>query len=1172
MSLNSLSNQSRVTNRQMIGIGAGLAVAGGAGLAFFAKATSTAIEYNRQAALTLTQTQGLGITLKQVEQVGIDVAKGISAPFDQMQESLYDIFSSMDIGRGAQAIKNSKTLLADFSKAAVAGQVDLQTAARATIAIMNAYELEANDVRKVNDFMFQLVAKGVGTYDEFAKAIGRSIPSARRAGQTYQTLGGVMAFLTRNGQSAAMAATSAGRAMDSLTKGPVGERLDAMGISIRTTTGEFRQINDVATDLGKHFRNLNLTGPQVAATMEAIFKGAGGTIQARRFWDLAVKNFEQLNSLTKDVTQNTGALAKAYDTMAATPAQRIQALKNAWEIFNVEIGRVFIPIAMTAMDWLQQMLGAFQALPEPIQKTAIALLAVTFAAAAIGGTVMILTALVKMSGGMRLLSASFGILKDAINGLLLRLSYLTGTDGLLSISKIAPTVIRSLGLIGLAVGAVMAIQKIRNDAAKRRDKAIENIIGRPEDLQDLGNRLAMIRDRIHELRSKGGLVNNFLADQYIKAGARGIEQAVHYAEVVGRVTSATQASEKAVLSHANALGLNLFDAAADADFQVSKLNKSIGSYRVEAALAGDTSVELADKLAIASEGLAKWLKSDEGKKDFSKFIEDSKKGIKELSDVIAKYGKDADVTNGKLKTFYKEQQEAVEKWNKNLLTALRKGMDPNLIKEFATKGPIEAGVLLDKIVNESSGAMLKTVNEGNKNLQNAGAVTDRILQAIYNAQVLGNQGMLNEAREAGQILEMILGNTGGEAAVKFVRNFDGGMQRFQAVADAFGIDWATWFNSLPKEIQMQLSPEPITTQKTKFSSLFIEWFNNLPRDIKMTLDSKQPLTEIQKIRKAMVELVNFVAGSPVTASGTPRAKQGQANTPAGLFEASGGLVFFAKGGLHKHESHIAQIAKPGAWRVWAEDETGGEAYIPLALSKRRRSIEILGRVARHFGLAIGDYAEGGVSVPMTRAAKEIEEWGKKAHAAAKKAMGSGLVGVARMLQKLFGVRISEHPAFGGVRGRHVPGSYHYRGRAIDVNYGSGGVKEMGVLDRVAGWIRRNVRPIQELLWRVKGHFNHLHLAMGNGGILRRRTGGRTLADMAALVGERGPELLLPPQQGRHVISATKLERLMETAEGPKALVDHMEIVINESNNPDLTRQAIEEALRRVERRIDARGY
>ncbi len=46
------------------------------------------------------------------------------------------------------------------------------------------------------------------------------------------------------------------------------------------------------------------------------------------------------------------------------------------------------------------------------------------------------------------------------------------------------------------------------------------------------------------------------------------------------------------------------------------------------------------------------------------------------------------------------------------------------------------------------------------------------------------------------------------------------------------------------------------------------------------------------------------------------------------------------------------IARAGDWRVWAEPETGGEAYIPLA-GPRQRSTAISEEVARRFGLSCG---------------------------------------------------------------------------------------------------------------------------------------------------------------------------------------------------------------------------
>jgi len=77
-----------------------------------------------------------------------------------------------------------------------------------------------------------------------------------------------------------------------------------------------------------------------------------------------------------------------------------------------------------------------------------------------------------------------------------------------------------------------------------------------------------------------------------------------------------------------------------------------------------------------------------------------------------------------------------------------------------------------------------------------------------------------------------------------------------------------------------------------------------------------------------------------------------------VFEGSGGMLeFYAAGGMR--ERHVAQIAPAGVTRVWNEPETGGEAYIPLAASKRARGKGIVEAVAERFGGDVEWYAAGG---------------------------------------------------------------------------------------------------------------------------------------------------------------------------------------------------------------------
>ena len=80
-----------------------------------------------------------------------------------------------------------------------------------------------------------------------------------------------------------------------------------------------------------------------------------------------------------------------------------------------------------------------------------------------------------------------------------------------------------------------------------------------------------------------------------------------------------------------------------------------------------------------------------------------------------------------------------------------------------------------------------------------------------------------------------------------------------------------------------------------------------------------------------------------------------ANADGNLYKA------YASGGI---ENHVAQIAPGGAWRVWAEPETKGEAYIPFAQEKWPRSREIWWETGKHLGMvahADGALYSGGKS-------------------------------------------------------------------------------------------------------------------------------------------------------------------------------------------------------------------
>lgn len=76
---------------------------------------------------------------------------------------------------------------------------------------------------------------------------------------------------------------------------------------------------------------------------------------------------------------------------------------------------------------------------------------------------------------------------------------------------------------------------------------------------------------------------------------------------------------------------------------------------------------------------------------------------------------------------------------------------------------------------------------------------------------------------------------------------------------------------------------------------------------------------------------------------------------------------FADGGFRLPDQATIQPGRGAGLVQWAEGETGGEAFIPLAQSKRGRSVQILSEVADRFGMRLEAYADGGIRRAMDAA-------------------------------------------------------------------------------------------------------------------------------------------------------------------------------------------------------------
>ncbi len=348
--LNQFAQVSMLAGATMAGLGA-------AGLTFIHSATKVAAEYDRQVRHTLTQVDDLSISLDKLGEIGRNVAREVQVPFEDLQSTLFFIFSSINVNA-----EQAEKLLKGFAKEAVAGQSTIEAAAKSTIAIMNSLGLSVEDLGRIQDVQFQVVRKGIINYEELSNVIGRALPATARAGQSFETLGAMIAFMTRNGLSAAMAATSAARALEAIAHPKTVKRLEEMGIKVRDMKGEFLPLIDIMGQMNEKIKVLS--APDRAKFLQELFTGAGGTIQSRRFWDTAFKNFEQFEEMLGFMENSTGTFESAYATMSGSVAAQSELIRNKWMLVQEALGRALLPSLVKLLTVLDSVLTWFDKLPQ----------------------------------------------------------------------------------------------------------------------------------------------------------------------------------------------------------------------------------------------------------------------------------------------------------------------------------------------------------------------------------------------------------------------------------------------------------------------------------------------------------------------------------------------------------------------------------------------------------------------------------------------------------------------------------------------------------------------------------------------------------------------------------------------------------------------------------------
>lgn len=237
-------------------------------------------------------------------------------------------------------------------------------------------ELNDTSAKRINDVYSELAAITASDTHEISSAMTRTASIADSAGMEF---GNTSAFLAKMIETTREAPENLGTAMKSivarfqeLKKDPSeiqpidGEMIDAnrvdtalksIGVSLRDTGGEFRDLDDVFIDISGKWDGLTKSQQRYVATI------AAGSRQQSRFLAL-MSDHERLMEMINAAENSEGAGDRQYEKTLEGLEAKLNKLKNQWDLFlmglaNAGIIKVAVGLLTALLTVVNKITGAF---------------------------------------------------------------------------------------------------------------------------------------------------------------------------------------------------------------------------------------------------------------------------------------------------------------------------------------------------------------------------------------------------------------------------------------------------------------------------------------------------------------------------------------------------------------------------------------------------------------------------------------------------------------------------------------------------------------------------------------------------------------------------------------------------------------------------------------------
>lgn len=254
--------------------------------------------------------------------------------------------------RQGYTIQDTSKLIEASMKLSKLGQMESASATKALTSAMKGFKLAASDAMSIVDRLTKVDMEAAVSAGDIAEGLSRVSTSAQLAGLdmdqtigilstigevTQRDLGSVgdslRTLLSRYGNVKAGVFTQMGLDDNGETSENINDIekvLGQLGIRIRSSSFEMRNISSVLDELADKWENLDTVSKNAVATA---FAG----VRQRENFLVMMENWERVKELTDEAADSAGTADEKYEAYTDSLEASIKMLTNAWEEFSQEI-------------------------------------------------------------------------------------------------------------------------------------------------------------------------------------------------------------------------------------------------------------------------------------------------------------------------------------------------------------------------------------------------------------------------------------------------------------------------------------------------------------------------------------------------------------------------------------------------------------------------------------------------------------------------------------------------------------------------------------------------------------------------------------------------------------------------------------------------------------------